>query len=697
MTTQHRLFFASLLACSIATAHAQSAPAPEDDTRQDNEAPQSGTATLTAITVYGRHAEDSVQAIPQSVNVYDQESFGLTAATTVGDVLQLTPGASRSGSGRDMFSDSYLIRGFDAQQAVNGLGFQRSQHPSDLANVERLEVLKGPASVLYGEMEPGGTINVVTKQPLDYYQAEATAEYGHYDHHRTTLDVTGPLNDRVRARLNLAYQDSKASLDYWEYNRVLVAPTVTMDLTERTNLTVEAVYSGNEWTALPGGAPLEGALLPNPNGDYRASFNSAWRDAITERNSAYINTRLTHALTEHIDARLSYAYTRNEGDWQEYAPLGLAADQRTLNRAIFVGDDTSQTDHEIIADLSGQLTTGAVSHKFVAGVNYRDSNLARPTLLYGADPVDIYVPVNNGMDLSPGNLLRDRDFDQDSKVLAGFAQNRMTFKERWHLLTGVRYTDSEQSQVNRDLLAGTTTPASLDETAWTYQLGLVRDLNDSTSVYVSRVDSFVPQSGTTSGLKPVDAEESVQYETGVRVAMGRIQLDAAGFVITKDNTAISDPANPGSVLAQGKARSRGGELTLSGYVSQDLFLSLGYGYTDTEVLRSDNAAVEGNPFANVPLHTASLQTRYHLATLPGVSLGGTLVYAGERAGDPTHSFDLPSYTRFDLAAYYMISNNLQLDLLANNVTDEEIYSPGSFSGVLREEGRTYLARVKYFF
>lgn len=696
MTRQQQLFFASLLACSVTLAHAQTTAAPEDGHGAEDTS-QSSTATLTAITVYGRHAEDTVTAIPQSVNVYDQESFGLTAATTVGDVLQLTPGASRSGSGRDMFSDSYLIRGFGAQQAINGLGFQRSQHPSDLANVERLEVLKGPASVLYGEMEPGGTINVVTKQPLDYYQAEASAEYGRYDHYRTTLDVTGPLNDKVRARLNLAYQDSNASLDHWEYNRVFVAPTVTMDLTDRTNLTIEATYSGNEWTALPGGAPIEGALVRNPNGDYRASFNSAWRDATTERNSAYLNTRLTHALTDNIDARLSYAYTRNEGDWQEYAPLGLAADQRTLNRAIFVGDDTSQTDHEIIADLSGQIAMGAVSHKFVAGVNYRDSSLARPTRLYGADPVDLYAPVNTGMDLSPGNLLRDRDFDQDNKILAGFAQNRMTIKERWHLLTGVRYTDSEQSQVNRDLLASTTTPASLNETAWTYQLGLVHDLNDTASVYISRADSFVPQTGTTSGLKPVKAEESVQYETGVRVGLGRMQLDVAGFVITKDNTAISDPANPGSVLAEGKARSKGGELTLSGYLSQDLFLSLGYGYTDTEVLRSDNTAVEGNPFANVPLHTASLQTRYHLAALPGVSLGGTLVYAGERAGDPTNTFDLPSYTRFDLAAYYMISNSLELDLLANNVTDEEIYSPGSFSGVLREEGRTYLARVKYFF
>src|SRR5690554_5108230 len=98
MTRRHHLFFAGLLACSMTAAHAQTDPAPETDNSNGNEAPQSSTATLTAITVYGRHTEDSVKAIPQSVNVYDQESFGLTAATTVGDVLQLTPGASRSGS-----------------------------------------------------------------------------------------------------------------------------------------------------------------------------------------------------------------------------------------------------------------------------------------------------------------------------------------------------------------------------------------------------------------------------------------------------------------------------------------------------------------------------------------------------------------------------------------------------------------------
>lgn len=223
-------------------------------------APEPDGNTLEAVSVYGRQKNDTVEAIPQSVSVYNRENFELAQADTVGDVVRLTPSANRSGSGRDMFAGDFLIRGFNAEESVNGLGFRQTDHPTDLANVERLEILKGPASVLYGQMEPGGTINVVTKQPLDYYQAEVGAEYGSYDHHRTTLDVTGPLNDRVRARLNLAHQDSNASMDYWGYERLFVAPNVTVDLTDTTNLTVEGSYSANEWTALPGGAPAEGAI-----------------------------------------------------------------------------------------------------------------------------------------------------------------------------------------------------------------------------------------------------------------------------------------------------------------------------------------------------------------------------------------------------------------------------------------------------
>ena len=658
-------------------------------------APDEGN-TLEAVSVYGRQKNDTVEAIPQSVSVYNRENFALAQADTVGDVVRLTPSANRAGSGRDMFADDFLIRGFNAEESVNGLGFRQTDHPTDLANVERLEILKGPASVLYGQMEPGGTINVVTKQPLDYYQAEAGAEYGSYDYHRTTLDVTGPLNDRVRARLNLAHQDSNASMDYWGYERLFVAPNVTVDLTDTTNLTVEGSYSANEWTALPGGAPAEGAIEPNPNGHYSDDFNTAWKDATTERDSLYLNTRLVQAITDTIDARLSYAYTRNDQTFQEYAPFGLGADFRTLNRIIFASDDAQQTDHEVILDLSGEATLAGMTHRFIAGVNYRESDSTRPTQVFLVDAIDLYEPVYGPMDLS--TKARDRGFTQTDRILAGFVQDRITLAEKWTLLAGLRYTDAEQSQKTTDFMDNDAiTRAELGETAWTTQLGLVYDLTDSTSLYTSRNEAFVPQQGTTSGRQPLDAEESVQYEAGVRVTAGRLNINAAGFIIEKDNMPISDPFNAGFLVAQGRARSQGAELTVDGYATSNLYLSAGYGYTDTEVLRTDDETLEGNRFVNVPLHTAALQSRYYLNAVTGLSLGGTVAYVDERPANADNSVTLPAYTRVDLGAYYAVTDALQLDLLLNNVTDEEIFSPGSFDGVIREEGRTYLARVKYLF
>jgi len=659
-------------------------------------APETDGNTLEAVSVYGRQKNDTVEAIPQSVSVYNRENFALAQADTVGDVVRLTPSANRAGSGRDMFAYDFLIRGFNAEESVNGLGFRQTDHPTDLANVERLEILKGPASVLYGQMEPGGTINVVTKQPLDYYQAEMGAEYGSYDYHRTTLDVTGPLNDRVRARLNLAHQDSNASMDYWGYERLFVAPNVTVDLTDTTNLTVEGSYSANEWTALPGGAPAEGAIEPNPNGHYSDDFNTAWKDATTERDSLYLNTRLVQAITDTIDARLSYAYTRNDQTFQEYAPFGLGADFRTLDRIIFASDDAQQTDHEVILDLSGEATLAGMAHRFIAGVNYRESDSTRPTQVFLVDPIDLYEPVYGPMD--PSTKARDRGFTQTDRLLAGFVQDRVSFADKWTLLAGLRYTDAEQSQKTTDFMDNNdVTRAELGETAWTTQLGLVYDLTDSTSLYTSRNEAFVPQQGTTSGRQPLDAEESVQYEAGVRVTAGRLNINAAGFIIEKDNMAISDPLNAGFEVAQGRARSKGAELTVDGYATSNLYLSAGYGYTDTEVLRTDDQTLEGNRFVNVPLHTAALQSRYYLNAVTGLSLGGTVAYVDERPANADNSITLPAYTRVDLGAYYAVTDALQLDLLLNNVTDEEIFSPGSFDGVIREEGRSYLARVKYLF
>lgn len=267
-----------------------------EDVQDDSREGSTETYVLAPISVFGRQQNDTVERIPQSVNVFDRETFEITSADAVGDVLRLAPSAIRAGSAFDPFSDDFLLRGFGAEQSTNGLGFRQTDHPTDMANVERIEVLKGPASVLYGQMEPGGTVNVVTKQPLPYFQAEASAEYGRYDYRRTTADVTGPINDRVRARFNFAYQDSDSFVDFFDYRRIFFAPNITMDLTDSTNLTIEGSYSSNDWTAIQGGTPIEGSIKSNPNGDYNESFNPAFRDSFTERDSGDINVRLTRAF-----------------------------------------------------------------------------------------------------------------------------------------------------------------------------------------------------------------------------------------------------------------------------------------------------------------------------------------------------------------------------------------------------------------
>lgn len=651
---------------------------------------------LETIFVYGRQQEDSAENIPQSFTVHSYESMNIGLAESVGDVLRLEPNSSISGSERDMFSGEYLLRGFNSEQSTNGLGFTRTDHPTDLANVERIEVLKGPASVLYGQMEPGGTINVVTKQPLPYFYGQISSEVGSYNAIRQTLDVTGPLSDKVRARLNLAYSENDSSIDFSESKRTFIAPNITMDLSAKTNLTIEGSYYQNDWTALHGGAPLEGSVLDNPNGDYDKSFNPSGPDGYTERDSQNTNVRLTHALTDKVNARVSYTHTHNEADWQEQAPFGLDSDNRTLDRIVFTGEDTYKTDDSLILDLNGEFDTGDVTHKFLIGIDYLEGDLYRPTKIYSIDSINLYNPQYSAVELNGSNLVRDRTTLQDDEVKAFFAQDRVRLGA-WQLSAGLRYIESKQSQTTINNSTNASSSSSISQSDWTTQLGVIYNLTKDTSLYVNRSESFVPQQGTTSGALPLEAEEGTQYEIGTRFKVGKLQANIASFVITKDNIAIEDPLDDDFEVAEGRARSQGVELSLSGYVNPNLYIMAAYGYTDTEILHSDDKDLEGNRFKNVPLNTASFQTRYYIESLPGLSVGGTVVYTGERYFDDENSAELPDTTRVDLIASYEISDALQADFLVNNVFDEEIFSPGSYDGVIREDERTFQARVKYAF
>jgi iron complex outermembrane receptor protein len=653
---------------------------------------------LEEINVFGRRPDDTVRDIPQSITVFNQEVIELSPAISVGDMIRFIPTASRDGSTLNAFGDSYIIRGFYADQTVNGLGFNRVAHARDIANVERIEVLKGPASVLFGQMEPGAVINVVTKQPLETFFSEVGLEYGEFNDQRYTVDVTGPISERVRARLNVAYRDAESFVDFWDLEHLYIAPNVTVDLSDATTLTLEGAYSTNAWGSFHNGIPAEGLILPNPNGKYPRSFNPDEPDiGQTDRDSVDANLRLVHEISDTTRLRASYTYTRNEGDFTEMFVAGLQPDMRTIDRFYFFARGAYENDDNYLVDLVGELRTGSLVHKYLIGANHRVFDSSRPARFALSTPLDIFNPVYG---LAPNDVPQLNQFFQNFDSTGYFIQDRIAIGDRLHLLAGIRYTDSHQDTLFINA-AGDSFIDVLDEEKWTPQFGVLFDVTDRFSVYANRTQSFVPQFGTSSGGTPFAAQQGTQYELGTRFDIGDtgLQANAAAFVITNENLQTTDPNDPGFTVALGEVESRGFEMSVHGHVRPNWFLGAAYGYTKTEITKNFDG-LDGNEMRNAPNNTVSLQTRYDIGSGPlrGLGLGGTVESVDSRYADDANTFELPKHTRIDLAAFYPINERMQLDLLVNNVLDEDIYAEGfELYRVIPEPGRTYLVRFKLKF
>ncbi|MBL4640065.1 MAG: TonB-dependent receptor plug domain-containing protein [Kordiimonadaceae bacterium] len=356
------------------------------------------------IVVFSRSRKESSLSIPQTVDLIDNKLLKSVAALTIGDALRFVPGASQDGSKLDAFSDNYLIRGFGSDQTINGASKNRLNHSRDAVNVERIEVLKGPASVLYGQLEPGAVVNVVTKQAEEDFSAEVSFEAGRFDHYRGTLDVTGSLTDsgNVRFRLTGAYEDSDAFVDFWNREHIFIAPTIAFDIGEDTTFTVEALYSKNTWSAFYNGVPILGTLEPNANGVIPANRHLAdpTLDG-TVRRTSDVTARLDHSFNDDVALRAVVSWTEGVQDYEEvfalpvagYFPIGPSEAEQTrlVNRVLLTTDSNTET-YAAHLDLSFSLNTGPVAHDLAIGVDYQSRNSKQSN---GADllfPLDQFTP-----------------------------------------------------------------------------------------------------------------------------------------------------------------------------------------------------------------------------------------------------------------------------------------------------------------
>lgn len=635
------------------------------------------------ILVYGRVASDTVLTIPQSVAVLDRSLIKASGSETVGDALRFVPGVSRDGSVYDAFGDSYLIRGFPANQTINGISANALRQARDSIGIDRIEVLKGPASVLYGQLQPGAVVNIVTKQPDRAWAGEASLSYGRFDDWRGTVDLTGPLTAAgdIRFRLTGAYDDADSVIDFWHRKHLFVAPSLAFDLGEATTVTVESFYTRNKLDGFLNGLPAEGTVLANPNGRFPRSLGLAEPTfAPSIRENTDISARIEHRFSERATWRTALSWTHEKTDEEGvFGLLGWEDDaKRLLTRAVLTsfskGD--SWTAH---SDLALDFETGPIAHALVLGGNYIWFNRRNRSDVGLAASLDVYDPMyelTQRPETFPIPSFGSTS-DERSRTAGLFAQDRITLTDQIKLVAGVRWSRyrqrGENTQGGGDLIVNRQT-----QTAWTSQLGLLYTPVDNVSLFANRTTSFLPVEGLTADGAPLDPETGTQYELGAKAVLlgGRLAFDAALFHLKRGDVAVSDRDDPSALIAIGEQVAKGFELAATARPVDGLSLHAGYAYTKARTTEDTNAALVGKRIRNVPRHSLVLRGDYALTAGPlaGLTVGGSATYTGGRAGDLEDSFELPSYWRLDAQASYALTDAVRLGAAVENLADKRYYT-----------------------
>ncbi|QGT81701.1 TonB-dependent siderophore receptor [Pseudomonas coronafaciens] len=624
-------------------------------------ATRSATATKT---------DTALQDIPQSISVVPASVLKDLGSNSVERALEFAGGVSKQNNFGGLTLYEYSIRGFTTSEFYKD-GFSANRgYPAtpDAANIERIEVLKGPAASLYGRGDPGGTVNIVTKKPQREAFTTLQTSAGSWDRYRTALDVNTPLDEegKLLSRVNLAVEDNNSFRDHVESKRVFVAPSISWQLNPDTSLLVETEFVRQKSTF------DRGVVAPNNkwSGVSRSTFLGEPDDDIDNDNNM-VQFALDHQLNDVWSLRLASHYKQGEmsGFASEARPLN--PDGRTVNRR-YRERDNNWHDSITQLELHGHFDALGLEHEVLIGTeyeNYRKNE--RVTNIGGsAYAIDIYNPVYGQP--KPNGVRSGTDFYEHIESRALNLQDQIVFTDKLRGMIGARYEHFDQ-QVD-DFITKTNPDQRHD--AFTQRAGLLYQLTPQVGVFANASTSFKPNNGLDAASKTFDPEEGVGYEAGIKSELfdNRLSTTLAAFHIEKENVLALDPGTDTN-RAVGKARSQGFDLQFTGQVSEAMRVIGAFAYIDAEVTKGDRAIPTGSRILGVAKHSGSLLSVYEFqeGLLRGSDIGAAYTYVGDRSGQSGTGFELPAYQTVDLLAHYKASDNVTVGLNLNNIFDEKYY------------------------
>ena len=631
---------------------------------------------------------------PQSVSVVTREQMESRQITNVQQALQTVAGVSPVNFGRRGFDD-INIRGFRSTESILVDGLVQS--PGMWAKLqpygyERFEVLKGSASVLYGQVQPGGIVNAVSKRPRKEALSEVGMEVGSFGQRTLQTDLNRPLSESGKTALRINAQVSNADdptqfvyrKDRW------FAPSLSLDLGPQTDLVLFATYSRSEWMRQQGITPY-GTLLPNRNGTLSTRlFTGDPSFGVYDVESTTVGYALEHQISPAMTLRQNVRYETEKGTGNFVSNQALQANQRLQNRSA----SRQYMDYDLLAtdtSLLSRFEALGVRHQLVTGLDVRagHSLLASRTCRIGA--LDLFAPVYGMQATCPAALTSDAPA---KLTVAGlYAQDQIKFGQGWTALVGLRRDWSTNDTDNR--VTGTQTRQK--DNATTLSAGLVYEFTPGWSTYGSYGESFLPVSGLAFDGTPFVPETGKQWEAGLKYeALDRQVTGAlAVFDLVRQNVTTSDPVNTGYSVQTGEQRARGLEVELGADLRNGWKLTSAYTYTQTKVTRDTNAAIVGLPLNLTPRHVLTAWATYKLPQFPRMTVGLGGRYVSEQVG--SYPFTLPSYFVADASLSYA-GDNYRITAGVKNVFDKAYYDGAINANVISPAlPRTFSLGMTYFF
>ncbi|MDP1625852.1 TonB-dependent siderophore receptor [Parvibaculum sp.] len=609
-------------------------------------AKRSATATKT---------DTPIMETPQSISVISSGDMSARGARSLAQAMRYATGVTTESRGAVVSRyDMLTMRGFQINRNyLDGMQLQYNgwyaipQIAPEM--VERLEILKGPASVLYGSSPPGGLINLVSKRPEDEASGEVSASVGTNNLYEGVIDATGPLDDEGKYlyRFTGLARTSDGQAKTTEVERELIAPSFTWRPSSRTSLTFQAHYQQDPKSGAYGAVPASGSVFENPNGQLEPDFydgDENWEEF--NRKQWTLGYLFEHELDEVFTFRQNIRYLETKMNYKSVYSTGLQADNRTLNRASIYSDEDS-TSYAIDNQLQARFGTGAVKHTVLAGLDRWDLN-SDAEIGYGSAPtLDIFNPDNS--QTIPA-IAPYYDYKLDHSQTGVYLQEQAKIGGLTVLL-GARQDWYKRRNFER--LGGNHT--GFDQDNLSLRAGALYTFENGIAPYISYAESFEPQSGSDFSGNPFEPTTGEQIEAGVKFqsADERVMVTAAVFEITKQNVTTADTAHPGFSIQTGEVRSRGFEI--EGHVQPAAGLTLSAFYTKLDVeYTKDNGGLAGKTPTWVADETASLWAEYALpaSMVDGLTVGGGVRYVGETYVDPANTGTTDPYTLFDAMLEY---------------------------------------------